>query len=120
MTIAAAQAQKFYQQVTADQHVFTFLADDSYLVFKVGDAEVVPFWSSRSRLDRVQTLHPKYRNYMVDEISLDQFLTKTLSQFREEQIRVGVNWSGRRLTGYDLTADDLERNLKYWLAKASG
>ena len=117
MTIAAAQAQQFYEQVATDGRVFTFLEDDSYLVFRISDMDVIPFWSSRSRLDEVQNTHAKYRKYLADEISLDAFLTKTLPQLRDEQIRIGVNWSGQRLTGYDLSADELEKNLKSRISK---
>ncbi len=119
MTIAAAQAQKFYEQVATERRVFTFLDDDSFLVFKIRDIEVVPFWSSASRLDLVQKAHPKYQQYTPDEIELERFLEKTLPQLRDEKINIGINWSGKRLTGYDISADHLERNLQYWLAKQS-
>ena len=120
MSVAAAQAQKFYEQVAADRRVFTFLSEGSFLVFPVGGAEVVPFWSSASRLQRVQEFHAKYRAYETDEIPLADFLEKTLPLLETERIHVGANWSGERLTGYDLTVADLRRNLDYWLAKQSG
>ncbi len=119
MTVAAAQAQQFYKQVASEKNVFTFLDDGSYLVFKVRDVEVVPFWSSSMHLGRVQKAHPKYRNYTRDEIPLHTFLAETLPRLREEKISVGVNWSGTRLTGYDIPASDLEVNLRYWLSKTT-
>ena len=119
MSVAAANARKFYEQVVAERRVFTFVDDGSYLVFKIGGAEVIPFWSHRSHLDSVQEFDPKFLSYEPDEISLEDFLAKTLPQLDREKIRVGVNWSGSRLTGYDLTVDELKRNLNYWIANPS-
>lgn len=113
MTIASAQAQKFYEQVTAERRVFTFLDDDSFWVFRVRESDVVPFWSSASRLRRVQAMHPKYRTLAAETISLADFLEKTLPQLEEENIGVGVNWSGTRLVGYNLTVAELRRNLEH-------
>ena len=119
MSVAALQARKFYEQVVAERRVYTFLADGSFLVFPVDRAEVVPFWSSASRLQRVQEHHAKYRAYETDEIPLADFLEKTLCQLETAKIRVGVNWSGERLTGYNLNVADLRRNLDFCLAKRS-
>ena len=114
MSIAAAQANQFYEQVVRERKVFTFTEDDSFLVFPVGGQEVVPFWSSRTRLDRIQRGHPKYCSYVCEQISLTSFLEITLPDLAEENISVGVNWSGARLTGYDLSVSDLVRTLEYW------
>jgi hypothetical protein len=120
VSVAAAQAQKFYEQVAAERRVYTFLDQGSFLVFPIRGTEVVPFWSSPSRLQRVQELHAKYRSYTIDEMPLTEFLEKTLPQLEAELISIGLNWSGKRLTGYDLTVADLRRNLDYWLTKQSG
>ncbi len=117
MTVAAAQAAKFYEQVVAESHVFTFLDEGSFLVFPIHGYEVVPFWSSRTRLESIQRNHPKYRAFVPDEIALETFLGDTLEQLEAEAIRVGVNWSGKRLGGYDLTVADLRRNLEYWKSR---
>lgn len=117
MTVAAAQAQQFYEQVASERRLFTFVENDSYLVFKVGSQDIVPFWSSATRLDRVQKDHPKYREYKKDETSLERFLAQTLPLLHEESIHIGINWSGTGLTGYDVSAKDLEKNLEYWLSK---
>ena len=48
MSVAATQASKFYEQVIAEGRVFTVDDGEGYLVFPIGEIEVVPFWSSRS------------------------------------------------------------------------
>jgi hypothetical protein len=117
MSLSAAHATKFYEQVVADGKVFTLTEDEAFLVYPVHGREVVPFWSSRSRLERVQQSHPKYRNYTVSEMTLDEFLDRTLAKLEEENVSVGVNWSGSRLTGYDLTASELRNNIGYWQSR---
>jgi hypothetical protein len=117
MTVAAAQASKFYEQVALEGKVFTFMEDESFLVFPMKGTEVVPFWSSRTRLDKIQKMHPKYKAYVVSELSLLEFLTKTLQQLEEENINVGVNWSGSRLVGYDISVNELRTNIAYWQSK---
>ena len=117
MTIAAAQASQFYEQVVREGAVFTFTDDGSFLVFPVAGREVVPFWSSRTRLDRIQRGHAKYRSYVCKEISLASFWETTLPDLAGEGISIGVNWSGARLTGYDLSVSDLVRNLEYCQTK---
>jgi hypothetical protein len=120
MSIAAAQASTFYEEVVREQTVFTFTEDGSFLVFRVDGKEVVPFWSSRSRLDRIQREHPKYRGYACEEIALKEFLATTLVDLAAEGVAVGVNWSGSRLTGYDVSVDDLRRNIGHWEEKRAG
>jgi len=117
MTTSSAQASKFYEQVVEDGRVFTFLAEGSFLVFPMRDGEVVPFWSSATRLARIRNHHPKYRQYEIDEIPLSKFLDDVVPQLAAEDIRIGVNWSGKRLTGYDISTDDLQKNIQYWVDK---
>jgi hypothetical protein len=119
MSIAAVQASKFYEQVVRERAVFTFTDEGSFLVYPVRGQDVVPFWSSRARLDKIQREHEKYRSYTCDEISLTSFLEKTLPDLAAENIAVGVNWSGERLTGYDVSVSDLIGNLEHWRKKVA-
>ena len=117
MSIAAAQASKFYEQAVHDERVFTFTSERSCLVFPMAEREVMPFWSSRSRMEIIQKQHPKYSNYSIIEIPLAKFLNETMPHLETDNLNVGVNWAGRRLTGYDIPVKDLRRNLVYWQEK---
>jgi len=97
--------------------VHTLLDDGSFLVFRVREIEVVPFWSSRSRVLRVQKNHAQYRPFECDQSGLDAFLEKTLPDLESEGVHVGVNWSGAKLIGYDVSVADLLKNLAHWQAK---
>jgi len=113
MTAAALHASAFYAEVARQRAVFTLLEEGSFPVLRMGEGEVVPFWSTRSRAERVRQEHPKYANYEVDEIALDDFFAKTLPLLEEERIRIGVNWSGPRLTGYDVSVPDVRANIEH-------
>jgi len=117
MSIDAAQASRFYEQVAKDGVVFTLEDDGNFLVFPIKGSEVIPFWSSRSHAEKVKTDHPKFSACDVAESTLAEFLEKTLPLLEEEGIHVGVNWSGARLSGFDLPVKDLLANLQYWLDK---
>jgi hypothetical protein len=115
MSTGALHATAFYEDLVKTRAVFTFVDDDSFLVYRIGAAEVVPFWSTRSRLERVCELHPKYCAYAMEKIPLSDFLEKTLPLLAEDGARVGVNWSGPRLSGYDISVDDVRRNIGHHL-----
>ena len=114
MSQAASQARAFYEEVASGGSAFTVLDHGNFLVFPVRGVEVVPFWSSRARVVRVQKDHAKYRAFDCDEIELDALLARTLPDLAREGIHIGVNWSGVRLTGYDVSVADVLKNLAYW------
>ena len=120
MSTAAIHANAFYGQVAKEGSLFSFSDEDSMLVFLIRDCEVTPFWSSRSRIERVRDEHPKYAALVIDQVPLEKFMLKTLPHLEAEGIHIGVNWSGARLTGYDVSAPDLRRNIGYWLSKQAG
>jgi len=110
MSIAAAQYDKFKQQVVAEQQVWTFTDDGHYLVFPVREGEAIPFWSSQTRLTKVCSYRPKYSGYQKVWLPLTKFL-ELLSRLSADNLCVGVNWSGKRLVGYDVSADSLLKGL---------
>lgn len=113
MSIAAAQYSKFREQVARDGRVFTFF-DDGYLVFRVDGKEVIPFWSSRSRLEQIQKRNVKYTAYSIKELPLREFMN-WLPKLQKEGVYIGANWSGQRLTGYDVSPNDLISAINYCL-----
>src|SRR5262249_48141309 len=105
MSAAASQYDKFKRQAVQDGKVFTFTNKGEYLVYKVDQREVIPFWSSRTRLEAITKTFPKYRQYDISEMSLHDFI-QWLPSLAKESIHIGTNWSGKRLVGYDVAAQD--------------
>jgi hypothetical protein len=77
---------------------------------------VLPFWSSRSRLQVVQERFPNYRKYDITEMDLEELL-RWLPELEKQGIHIGANWSGERLTGYDIRPSELSQALRHELDK---
>lgn len=71
----------------------------------------MPFWSLRSRAERIIATVPGYAGFVPVEIALAEFRAQWLPRMESDGLRVGVNWSGPRATGYDLEPSALEQNL---------
>lgn len=94
--------------------MFTFTDEGELLVYPVSSGDVVPFWSSRTRLEAIQRRNRKYRQWQITELSLNAFW-KGLDQLEAEGVMVGVTWSGEQLTGYTVTVADLRKGMRYWI-----
>jgi hypothetical protein len=112
VSVAAAQAEASYREVIA-----------SGLVWSLGDAagspapltpdghRAMPFWSKRSRADRIVSDVPAFEDFEVFQISLDEWRERWLPGLEGDGLRVGLNWSGKRATGFDLSVQDVIRNM---------
>lgn len=118
MSIAAAQSDKFKEEVVNKGRAFTFTNNDELLVYPVAAGDTVPFWSSRSRLETIQKRLPKYRQWQITELTFAEFW-KRLDQLERERLLIGVNWSGARLTGYNIPVAELRDGLRFYLDKYS-
>ena len=68
-------------------------------------------------MTKIQERLAKYRSYQIDELTFRDFYDFILPRLEAEGVFVGVNWSGVRLTGYNLSVSDLKKNLNYWIAQ---
>ena len=113
MSVAAAQAAKFYDQVTSEEKVFGLAEDGGFLVFRIRDTDVVPFWSSKSRVTTIQKRNPKYGKWTLTEEPLAEFIERTLPWLEKDKMSIGLNLSGERLVGYDVSVPELRRSLEH-------
>lgn len=60
-------------------------------------------WSLRSRAQKIIDTVPAYAEFEPQEIPLDVFRDRWLTGLARDGLRLGINWSGARATGYDLT-----------------
>jgi hypothetical protein len=116
MSIAAAQYDKFREQVVAEERAFTFTDRGELLVYPVRGGETVPFWSSRSRLETIQQRLPKYQQWQITELAFPEFWRR-LDRMEREGIQAGINWSGAKLTGYNVSVQSLKAALRYYVEK---
>jgi Protein of unknown function (DUF2750) len=73
----------------------------------------MPFWSSRSRVQRIVATVPAYARFRPREVPLDEFRSRWLDGLERDGLLVGVNWSGSSATGYDVEPSVVRE----WLTK---
>lgn len=111
--ISALHAQAFYKQVADLGAVWTIRDEGGYPAPVNRDGfRAQPFWSSRSRAEKIIASVHAYKNFLPVEITLEAFLGRWLPGLEEDGILVGVNWSGGRATGYDIPPSQVAANLR--------
>ncbi len=71
----------------------------------------MPFWSSRSRVERIIRTVPAYAGFQPDEISWEEFCSAWAPGMERDGLLVGVNWSGKLALGYDVEPGQVVRNV---------
>jgi Protein of unknown function (DUF2750) len=114
VTVSAAQADAFYLEVAQDRCVWT-IQDEGGIPAPMDShsgQRCMPFWSKRSRAQRVIDTLPAYAGFRADlKIELNVWFERWLPGLEQDGMLIGVNWSGKRATGYDMSSADMLRNL---------
>lgn len=112
VSTAAAQADAFYSEVLTTGSVWTVQdAEGIPAPMTAQGYRNMPFWSLRSRAERVVATVPAYSTFEVIELSAEKWRRDWLPRLAEDGIRVGLNWSGPRATGYDVEPSSIEAAL---------
>ena len=72
----------------------------------------MPFWSSVERVQRIIATVPAFHRFTPVELAWDEFLERWLPGLEKDGLRVGVNWTGPRATGYDLSPSEIRRRFE--------
>lgn len=112
MTQSAAQSDAFYREALEAGSVWTVRDASGTPAPENGDGQrAMPFWSSRSRVDKIIATVPAYAGFEPIEIDLASWRSRWLPGLANDGLLVGINWSGSRATGYDVSPEDAEKNL---------
>jgi hypothetical protein len=105
MSQAGSQAAAFYREVAETHSVWSMRDAQGFPVYRNPEGKaVIPFWSSRSRLEAVQKSVPKFAAYEPLELPWDFFVEKWLPGLVSDGTHMGLNWSGVRAVGFDRDA----------------
>lgn len=112
MSSSAAQASSFFREIGSNGPVWT-VEDDGGVPAPEGvdGRRAMPFWSRRSRAERVIAQVPAYEGFRPLEISRPDFESRWLPGIERDGLIVGLNWSGPLATGYDLTPGEIRARL---------
>ncbi len=108
MSQAASQAWAFYRDVAREHAVWTLSDEGGFPAPENADGvRAWPFWSSRSRVERIIKNVAAYSGFEPVSFTWDVFRDEIVRELEAEGMRVGVNWSGKRAVGYDLEPSSL-------------
>ncbi len=112
MSLSAAQAQAFFTELGSDGSVWTVEDDDGVPAPQGANGRrSMPFWSRRSRAERVILQVPEYAGFRPLEVPRADFESRWLPGLERDGLSVGLNWSGSGATGYDLTPAEVRARL---------
>lgn len=115
MSSAGAQANKFYEEVSSNKSLwFAENSEGTALEFDVREDRVsFPLWSSKSRIMRLKKLNPKLLDeFSPREISWDSFKDVLAPILMNKDRVVGVNLSGKSMSGLDMSAETVIRQVE--------
>ena len=112
MSQAASQAWAFYREVAKTRVVWTVRDEGGFPTVTSSGKQAQPFWSSRSRVERIIKSVPAYSGFKPYEVSWEDFCSKWVPDFVKDGLMVGVNWSGKRAVGYDIEPENLVRSVE--------
>jgi hypothetical protein len=118
VTQAAAQASQFFDEVARSEKVWMVRGSKGLPTFRTPDGSAVPFWSSRARAAAMVNRVPAYRAFEPVEISWTVFRDRWLPDLTREGLRVGVNWTGSKATGYDFDGSTVRDRVEGAMARS--
>ncbi|SDZ41853.1 Protein of unknown function [Micromonospora pattaloongensis] len=73
----------------------------------------MPYWSSRARAQRAADIWGN--DLRPVSVSLEAWRNDELPELADEDYRVGINWTGPRLVGWDFTVSEVLNRLAHAL-----
>ncbi|MBA8831411.1 DUF2750 domain-containing protein [Rhizobium leguminosarum] len=112
MSLAAAHTHAFFNEVTQSGFVWTIRDEAGFPTSTNQSNEAaMPFWSSEIRARRIIDQVPAYRGFTPHKLPVKVFLDRWLQGLEQDNLRVGINWSGVSATGFDIAPADVRRRL---------
>ncbi|MET7497617.1 DUF2750 domain-containing protein [Streptomyces sp900116325] len=110
MSASGAQAAAFFREITRTRTVWWVRDDDgSPTPVSSSGQPAFPYWSSETRAQHAAQLwRPQFR---AVSMPLDHWPGAALPDLAKDDFRVGINWSGQRLTGWDFAVGEVVNRL---------
>ncbi|WKL55843.1 DUF2750 domain-containing protein [Asticcacaulis sp. ZE23SCel15] len=104
MSISSINADAFIVQIIKDGRVWGIRDKDGFPASTNMSGETaMPFWSSNRRAQTIIEKVPAYSGFEPEPIELPEFIDRWLPGLEKDGLYCGLNWTGSRATGYDLT-----------------
>jgi len=107
MSLSAAQAAAFVSEAKESGSVWAIRDAGGYPApMNAEGSRAMPFWSKRSRVEKIINSVPAYGGFEPEEIVLGRWL-EWLPGLEKDGLEIGLNWYGKRVTGYHLQVQDV-------------
>jgi hypothetical protein len=115
--VSTSQSHAFYRDVARTRQVWTVRDAGGYPAPKNSrGVRAQPFWSSRSRAEGIIKSVAAYHGFTPVEVSWEAFRDRWLPDLEREGFEVGVNWSGREASGYDVPPAEVREAIEWQIA----
>lgn len=116
--MSGAQAWAFYRDVAKNRVVWTIEDEGGYPAPKnYAGVRAQPFWSSRSRVEKIIRNVPAYGSFRPVEIAWSEFESNWVPSLLSDGLLMGVNWSGPAARGYDMPPDRVLASIRTLMDK---
>ena len=114
MSQSASQAAAFRRDLCSNGgKLWTIEDDGGYPAPETSEGKrSMPFWSTKSRVDKIIANVEAYSGFRPREVDLAEFEDDFLPDLEENDMLVGVNWSGAKAKGYDVEPASVRRWLE--------
>ncbi|WP_039978439.1 DUF2750 domain-containing protein [Shewanella decolorationis] len=108
-----SQVAAFCREVYKTKLLWTIEFEDGSLLqwFEEDGSQVLPFWSSESRVTKVIELLKDFDSGVPTSIEFDEFEAEWVLDLVASNIRIGPNWTGENLSGTTFEANEMIRRI---------
>lgn len=100
--------EAFFKEVAESGTVWTIRDEGGFPTSTNAAGETtLPFWSTKSRAQNVIDNVSSYQNFRTEPLALTNFIEAWLPGMKDDGLFVGLNWYGKRATGYNLTPSEI-------------
>ncbi|WP_328415168.1 DUF2750 domain-containing protein [Micromonospora sp. NBC_00389] len=114
MSQSASQAAAFFREVARHRIVWYVRDDDGSPAPKTSSGErAFPYWSSQARAERAAEIWGG--GLRAASLPFEAWRSGELPELSDEGYRIGINWTGPRLVGWDFTVPEVLNRLAHAL-----
>jgi hypothetical protein len=120
MSQSASQWTAFAREIARQRRVWTIRDGSGFPAPRTASGHRAhPFWSSRARAETIIRTVPAYADFLPYELSWEEFRDRWLPGLTGDGMKVGVNWSGPRATGYDLDPSEVLARIEHEIGRST-
>ena len=116
MSKTAGQWNAFIKETIKYRKIWTIRDEGGIPTSTNIDGETsMPFWSLKSRAEKIIENVPDYNGFQPYEIGFEEFLNRWLKGLEKDGLYLGINWSEKRAIGYDINPKNVLERIQYEL-----